>query len=232
MQQQPAGSSPSLGCLVAAGVIGVSALIAAAIVVFALLSTGRTVGNALDRANPANILATNVASAPPTIVARPPAVLQVRALNDLATAQQIMSTVVEVEKARVGDIIYERLVLIACGKVKAGINLSALRDQDVSTEGDVVTVRLPKAQLQDVYLIEGEGGLTSCRTKVYDRTNLIILPETRELETQAREKALEAIRTASIEAGILNDANRNARVAIERILLLAGYKQVIFIDSE
>lgn len=228
MQQRPA-STANTGCLPAAIVLGLAIVVATAIIAYALASTGRVIGGAFDRANPANAIATGIAQATPTIIVRPPALVQVRALNELATAQQLMSTVVEVEKARVGDVIYERLVLIACGKVKAGINLSDLNDGNVTTDGDVVTIRLPKAQLQDVYLVDDAA--QPCTTKVYDRTNLIILPETRELEQQAREKALTAIRDASIQAGVLDEARRNAKLSIERVLLLAGYRQVVFIDD-
>ena len=148
--------------------------------------------------------------------------------SELATAQSLLSTVVEVEKARVGNVLYERLVLIACGRVKAGINLAQLREQDVTEKGDVVTVRLPRAELLDAYLID--DSTQPCTTKVYDRTNLILLPSTPELEGQAREKALEAIRATAVQSGLLSDANRNAKVTIERVLLLAGYHQVIFVE--
>lgn len=229
----PPSPAPSLlqnyGCLIAAAVLALSALVAAAIVAFALVGAGRSFGEAIDRNNPLNSLATNMPQPTPTIIVRPPAVLQVRAITDLATAQTLMSTVVEAEKARVGNIVYERLVLIACGKVKAGIDLSQIRDDDVTVEGDVVTVRLPKAQLLDAYLID--DSTQPCTTKVYDRTNLILLPETQELEGQAREQALTAIRASAVQSGILSDANRNAKIAIERILILAGYKQVVFVEE-
>jgi hypothetical protein len=66
---------------------------------------------------------------------------------------------------------------------------------------------------------------------VYDRTNLLLIPESKELEAQAREKALEAIRNTAIESGLLSDARRNAQIAIERILLNAGYERVEFIEE-
>lgn len=230
MQDQSPGRSggQNWGCLIAATVLGVSLVITAAILAIALSGAGRSVSSALDRNNPANILATNIPQPTPTIVVRPPAILQVRAISQLATAQSMMSTVVEAEKARVGDILYERLVLIACGRVKAGIDLSQLSEEDIIVEDDTVTVRLPKAQLQDVYLID--DSTQSCTTKVYDRTNLILLPETRELEQQAREKALDAIRNTAVESGLLDEADRNARTAIERVLLIAGYKRIIFVQ--
>jgi hypothetical protein len=157
-------------------------------------------------------------------------VLQLRSISDLATAQSLMSTVVEAEKARVGNVLYERLILIACGRVKAGIDLTALKDEDVQVSGDGTTVRvkLPPTQMLDAYLID--DSTQPCTTKVYDRTNLILLPATAELETQAREQALRAIRDAATQSGILSDARRNAEIAIERILLNAGYEKVEFVE--
>lgn len=232
LQTAPEGRQASpfqtYGCLIAAGIIGLSVFAAAVIVALSLLGIGQSFGDAVSRNNPANIIATNLPQSTPTIIVRPPAVLQVRAISDLSTAQSLMSTVVEVEKARVGTIVYERLILIACGRVKAGIDLSTLRDQDVTVDGDTVTVRLPRAVIQDAYLIDDSA--QACTTKVYDRTNLLLLPETRELEGQARERALQAIRETAVQSGLLSDANRNAKVAIERILLLAGYKQIVFVE--
>ena len=70
-----------------------------------------------------------------------------------------------------------------------------------------------------------------CTTKVDDRTNLLVIPETKELEGQAREKAIEAIRDTAIQSGVLTDAGKNARAVIEKVLLLAGYQKVIFVEN-
>jgi hypothetical protein len=222
---QEKSSRLSTGCLVVMGVLGGAMIIAAAIVALAL----RGFGDAVDRNNPINTVGTLTAPATPTIVVRPPALLQVRALSDLSTAQMLMATIVEADQARVGNVLYERLVLIACGRIKAGIDLAQLRDEDVRVEGDTVTVRLPKAKLLDSYLID--DSTQACTTKVYDRTNLILLPSSKDLESQAREKAVIALRETAVQSGILSEANKNARIAIERILLLAGYKQIVFVEE-
>jgi hypothetical protein len=155
----------------------------------------------------------------------------VRALADLTTVSAMMSTVVEAEQARVGDLVVEKLLLIACGKVNAGVDLSKLSEDDIaiSEDGRTVTIRLPKAELKDIFLID--DSTQPCTTKVYDRTNLLVIPETKELEGQAREKALQAIRDTAIQSGILGDANKNARTVIERVLLLAGYERVVFVEE-
>lgn len=224
-------SQTSLGCLIGAGIIAAALLIAGLLVAFALRDSANRVTETADRMNPANIIATVLPPATPTIVVRPPAVLQVRAISDLATAQSLLSTIAEVNQTRVGNVLYEKLVLIACGRVKAGIDLTELKDEDVqvSDDGKTVRVKLPPAELLDAYLIDDAS--QPCTTRVYDRTNLIIIPETKDLEAQAREKALEAIRETAVQAGILSDARRNAQIAIERILLNAGYEKVEFVEK-
>ncbi|MCS7056978.1 MAG: DUF4230 domain-containing protein [Thermoflexales bacterium] len=231
-QAPPGGiSQTTLGCLIGASIIALALLIAGLLVAFALRESTERMAEAIDRANPANVVQTVLPQPTPTVVVRPPALLQVRAIGELATAQSLLSTIVEVNQARVGNVLYEKLVLIACGRVKAGIDLTQLKESDVEVreDGKTVRVRLPRAQLLDAYLID--DSTQPCTTRVYDRTNLLLIPESKDLEAQAREKALEAIRTTAIESGLLNDARRNTQIAIERILLSAGYERVEFIEE-
>lgn len=231
----PPQSAPAInattGCLIGVGIMAVSLIAAALLIGFAIRDSANRAAESVDRMNPVNMLATIAPPPTPTIVVRPPAILSVRALSELATAQMLMSTVVEADQARVGNIVYEKLILIACGRVKAGIDMSQIQDSDVmeSADGKTVTVRLPRAKMTDSYLIDDPS--QTCTTKVYDRTNLIVLPETKELEGQAREKAIEAIRKTAEESGLMDEARRNAQIAIERILLNAGYEKVEFIDQ-
>jgi hypothetical protein len=231
-KKPPPRSGARVGCYVAIGLVVVVFLAAAIIVAGLVQEASRTVNQAVDSANPANIVNTALAPQTPTIVVRPPAISQVRSLADLTTSSVLMSTIVEAQQARVGKIVYEKLVLLACGKVKAGINLGKLKDSDIVTSDDgvTVTVRLPKAEIFDTYLID--DSTQPCTTRVYDRTNLLLLAETKDLESQAREQAVNALRDTALQSGILSDAERNAQVIIERVLMLAGYKVVIFAEKE
>jgi hypothetical protein len=220
----------ALGCILGGCIIGLALLVAGGLVAFAVRESTERMTQAMERTDPARIIQTLLPPPVPTAIAHPPALLQVRAISNLATAQALLSTIVEVNQARVGNVIYERLVLIACGRVKAGIDLTQLTEDDVRVvdNGRTVRVKLPPPALQDAYLIDDSS--QACTTRVYDRTNLLIIPESRELESQAREKALEAIQLTALESGILDDARRNAQLAIERILLSAGYERVEFIE--
>jgi hypothetical protein len=224
-------SSSPMGCYVLGGLIAIALICAALIIGGAIRDTGIAVSTSVGGANPANIIATIAAPQTPTIVVRPPAIRQVQALADLTTESTLMSTIVDVQQARIGNIVYEKLILIACGRVKAGVDLSKLREEDVvsSSDGMTVTIRLPNAEILDAYLID--DSTQPCTTRVYDRTNLILIPQAKDMESQAREQAVKAIRDMAIQSGMLTEADRNARVVIERVLLLAGYKKVIFVNS-
>ena len=228
--QEPAPQSYT-GCYLAGGLLAVAMIGAALIIASAIQNTGRSLSSSLDSASPSNFVATVMAPVTPTIVVRPPVIRQVQALADLTTVSTLMSTIVDVQQARVGNVIYEKLILIACGRVKAGVDLSKLREQDVtaSPDGMTVTVQLPRAELLDAYLID--DSTQPCTTRVYDRTNLILIPETKELESQAREAAVKAIREMALQSGTLTEADRNARIIIERVLLLAGYQKVVFVTN-
>ncbi|MFN3706105.1 MAG: DUF4230 domain-containing protein [Thermoflexales bacterium] len=73
-------------------------------------------------------------------------------------------------------------------------------------------------------------GSQRCHTRVYDRTNLLILEESKELESQAREKATQAIRETALESGLLEEVQTRARLAIEQLLHAAGYERVEFVE--
>jgi Protein of unknown function (DUF4230) len=228
--QKPAQQS-FIGCYVVGGLLAIALIGAALIIAGSIQNTTRSVSRSIDSANPANVVATLMAPVTPTIVVRPPAIREVQALADLTTVSTLMSTIVDVQQARVGDIIYEKLILIACGRVKAGVDLSKLREEDVtaSPDGMTLTVRLPQAELLDAYLID--DSTQPCTTRVYDRSNLLLIPQTKELESQAREQALKAIRDMALQVGILSEADRNARIVVERVLMLAGYQKVVVVTS-
>ncbi|MCS7060910.1 MAG: DUF4230 domain-containing protein [Anaerolineae bacterium] len=228
---KPARRGLPTGCYVFLG-LGLLTLLFVALIIAAAVREAALAGErVMSAANPVNIVNTALAPKTPTVVVRPPAINQVKAIADLTTSSVLMSTIVEAEQARVGNIIYERLVLLACGRVKAGVDLSQLKEEDIQTSADglTVTIRLPKPQIFDAYLID--DSTQPCTTRVYDRTNLILLPAAKDLESKAREQAVNAIRDTAIQSGVLEEADRNARAVIERLLLMSGYQKVRFADE-
>jgi hypothetical protein len=154
-------------------------------------------------------------------------VAQVRQLNQLATVRYTVQKVVGIreQKQLIGE---ESILLVMQARVEAGIDLSNLREQDVSQRGDgTVVIRMPAAKILNVAVDEKE-------TKVWDRQKTWWtpwVPYSPDLEQRARTAGLETVKQAALEMGILKDAERNAESSIRGLLNLAGVKSVVIIPG-
>jgi hypothetical protein len=104
------------------------------------------------------------------------------------------------------------------GRAQAGVDLGAITQYDVQVAGSKVKIRLPHAQLFDIYLDEKE-------TKVWDRHITWWTPWVSpdpNLEHQARMAAVDDIRKTALDMGILRDAESNARAAIRDLIGAMG----------
>ena len=75
---------------------------------------------------------------------------QVQGLSQLVTVKYVLQKVVDVQDVKwYGD---NRVLLLAHGIVKAGINLDNLQPSDIQVAGKEITVTLPPPAITDVYL--------------------------------------------------------------------------------
>jgi hypothetical protein len=169
-----------------------------------------------------------VRRAPPAPPLDPPAILtQVRQLSRLASVHYTVQKVVAIreDKQPVGS---ESILLILQASVEAGIDLAALRPEDVSvgSNGGIV-IRLPQAQILHVSVDENQ-------TKVWDRQKTWWapwIPYSLDLEQRARVAGLEEAKQAALEMGILRQAESNAITSIRGLLGFVGVKAVVFIPA-
>jgi Protein of unknown function (DUF4230) len=169
-----------------------------------------------------------VRRAPPAPRLDPPAILtQVRQLNQLASVKYTVQKVVAIreQKQPVGS---ESILLILQASVEAGVDLAALRPEDVSIGSDgAVEIRHPHAQILHVSVDEKE-------TKVWDRQKTWWtpwIPYSLDLEQRARVAGLEGIKQEALAMGILSDAERNAIASIRGLLGLVGVKTVVVVPG-
>ena len=153
-------------------------------------------------------------------------VKQVQALSDLVTVKYVMQKVVIVDAppdSTLGQFFQgeNRLLLLAQGNVKAGINLKRLQPGDVMISGRKIFLRLPLSEITDAYLDEQQ-------TKVIDWQRGFLRSFDKNLESTARQAAVADLRRAAREAGILKDADERARLELAVFLNRAGYEQVEF----
>jgi hypothetical protein len=163
----------------------------------------------------------------PTYETLPAVIEQLRPLSRLETEEYFLSTVVEATQPRgVGGILTEKVLLVACGRVSAGVDLSKITEDDIRTEGTKVVINLPPAELFDSALDDESG----C-TYIYQRDLPPLITPSNELDSEVRIRAIENFRETALENGILQRAHVRAQEEIARLLLLAGYDTVEYTDT-
>lgn len=151
---------------------------------------------------------------------------QVQSLSELVTVKYVM------EKTEVwndppqnllaqffsGD---NHILLIAHGVVKAGVDLSQLKPEDLQVKDRTVLIKLPPARITDCYLDDSQ-------TKVVERKTGFLRSFDKDLEQNIRSVAIEDIRNAAGRGGIREEADKRARTVLTNLLTQVGFEKVEF----
>ncbi len=149
----------------------------------------------------------------PPIQTTPTILVQIQSVSHLVTVKYVLEKVVVLEDVKwYGD---SRVLLVAHGVVKAGINLQKLRPEDLELEGRTLRLRLPPAEITDAYLDEQ-------RTRVIERSTGVLRAFDKELEQVARQQALDDIQRGARFSGILQDAEERAKSQLVALLQQGG----------
>ena len=153
-------------------------------------------------------------------------VQQVQTLSDLVTVKYVMQKVEIVDsppESTLGKFVQgdNKVLLLAQGVVKAGIELKKITPDDVTISGKSLTITLPRPQITDAYLDDAQ-------TKVIERTTGFLRSLDKNLEQTTRQYAVADIRRGALENGILNDANERARTELRTFFQQAGFETVEF----
>ena len=144
---------------------------------------------------------------------------QVQALSELVTIKYVLEKVIVFEDAKwYGE---NRVILIANGVVKAGIDLNKLTPLDIQINEGTIHIKLPQEQITDVYLDER-------KTQVLEHSTGLLRLFDKDLQQNIRQKAVEDLRRAARLDGILADARTRAEIQLKQLLLQSGFTTVIF----
>ena len=141
-------------------------------------------------------------------------VTQVKQLKQLVTVRYSIQRVVGLREPKIpfGE---ESLLLMVQGEVQAGVDLDQLTAHDIEYGRDrTATIALPAARVLNSFLDEA-------RTKVWDRQITWWtpwIPYDPDLEHKARLQAIDDVREAALNMGILGQAQQNAQSAIRDFL--------------
>ena len=151
---------------------------------------------------------------------------QVQSLADLVTVKYVVEKVVILDApptSTLGQFVQgdNRVLLLAHGIVKAGINLKNLTPADVTISGRTLRIHLPPAQITDAYLDDTQ-------TKVIDWKQGFLRSFDKDLEQTARQMAVDDIRRAARTDGILAEATQRAELQLAGFFQQAGFERVEF----
>jgi hypothetical protein len=157
---------------------------------------------------------------------------QVQALSQLVTVKYVMEKVVILEvppgstvgKMFAGD---SRVLMLAHGIVKGGIDLGRLDQGDLVVSEKRIVIKLPPAQITDAYLDDKQTRVIERKTGglwPFDNKDL----DNKDLEQTARQQAVEDISRAARNSGILKDADERARAQLTQLFLQLGFEKVEF----
>jgi hypothetical protein len=147
---------------------------------------------------------------------------QVQTVSELVTVKYVIEKVIILEDVKwVPGLGESRVLLLAHGVVKAGIDFQKMRPEDIQVNGKAVTIKLPPAQITEAYLDERQ-------TRVIERTTGLLRTFDKDLEQNARVHALSDIRRAARSGDILKEADTRARTQLANLLKQLGFESVQF----
>ena len=151
---------------------------------------------------------------------------QIQSLSQLVTVKFVIEKVVVMEdrpKSLLGQFLpggESRVIMVAHGVVKAGVDLSKLEPAQVTTVGDKkIILTLPQPVITDVYLDDQ-------KTQVVERTTGLLRLFDKNLEQDARRLAVDDIKRAARVNGILKEADERARLQLQNLFLQLGFTEV------
>jgi hypothetical protein len=151
---------------------------------------------------------------------------QVQTLSELVTIKYVMEKI-EVLEDPSQNVLRQflpdntRVILVAHGVVKAGVDLGQMKPGDMRVNGKKVTLALPRARITDAYLDEKQ-------TQVVEHTTGFLRSFNKDLEQTTRQNALDDIRRAARDEGILKEADERARAQVTSLLTQLGFESVEF----
>lgn len=169
------------------------------------------------------------AEKPVAIEETPILISEIKELAEMITVTSFDEVVVDSIKASPFDVVHnitgislptlspsaDRLVIIARGKVMAGIDLSNLMPDDIYVEKDSIHMTLPPARVFDVITNPSDFS-------TFSETGDWPSAAATALKTQARDKILRR----ALNQGILNRANARAAAVMESFLRSLGYTRI------
>jgi len=157
----------------------------------------------------------------PQMAGTPTLLRQVQSLSQLVTVKYVLEKFVDVRDTKWYPGGENKVLLLALGVVKAGINLDKLQASDIQTTGKKITVTLPHPVITDCYLDDHY-------TQILDRSTGLLRAFDKDLEQNARKQAVDELRILALDHEILKDAQDGAKEQLTALFHQSGFTEVEF----
>lgn len=142
---------------------------------------------------------------------------QIQTLSELVTVKYVLEKVVVLEDVKwYGE---SRVILVAHGVVKAGVDLSKVGPDDIRASPGKISMTLPPPAILDVHLDDD-------RTQIVERSTGLLRQFDKDLEQNARREALGSLRRAAHAQGILKEAEDRLRAQLTFLFRQLGFDEV------
>ena len=159
------------------------------------------------------------ANQPPQIYNTSTLLKQVQTISELSTVKYVFEKLVVLEDVKwYGE---NKVLLVAHGIVKAGIDFQKLETNDIRISEKKISITLPPSQITDAYLDDK-------KTQVLERTTGLMRSFDRDLEQNARRQAVDDLKRAARYNGILKEADERARIQLKNLFEQLGFNEVEF----
>lgn len=148
-------------------------------------------------------------------------ILSLKEMSELATAEYSITKVVKANDNKTWFKFGDRKILLSCsGTIKAGIDLSLLKESDILIEKKTISMHLPPARVINLNIPPENIRLEFQQVGFW--RDKFSYAEQNELMVQAEKQ----IRLAADSIGIIQSAEKNARIFITGFLKRLGYQTV------
>lgn len=165
--------------------------------------------------------ATIAPTATAVIVTSAGVVREIQHLNRLESTQYSIETVATVERPSTYGFGGEKILMIFHGNVSAGVDLSKLEAENISVspDGKSATIKLPPVEIL-------HNALDESKTRTYDSKQGWLATHDPNLETQARQKAIAQVLASACEDGLIAQAEKDSKSAVESLVSALGFTTV------
>ena len=147
---------------------------------------------------------------------------RVRSISELNTVEMYFNEIIDFKNAKLFNsfeipFTQKSFIFTVKARVKAGIDLSSIKEEDVEIDGKRLVLKLDEPVITS-------GEILSY--KAYDEKDGLFNEVTTEDTLKALELFEKDLRKQAAENGIIEKAKENAEKTIEGIFMMSGYEQV------